>query len=213
MVYNNNMRIITDISELECDMPTAITVGNFDGVHLGHQQLIKTTKQRAKENNLLTTVVTFDIHPHQYFFPTGNHLQILDPETKISFLKKYGVDLCVVLPFSQIYNLDFESFVGDVLIAKLNMKYLVEGSDFHFGRDTNGNIEELKLLSKTHNFGLDIIERFSQSGIEASSTFIRKCISKGEYKLAEKILGHRYFPKNSKVAPPPIDTNVKLARV
>jgi riboflavin kinase / FMN adenylyltransferase len=184
------MRIITEFTELPINQETAITIGNFDGVHLGHQELIKTTRKRAKENKLLATVVTFDIHPHQYFNPESNHIQIVDIDTKLKLLAKYGIELCVILPFQMIHKLNSRQFVEDILISRLNMRYLIEGSDFRFGKDNSTDTNELREISKEKHFGLDIVERQSQSGLEASSTFIRKCIASGEYRLAEKILGH-----------------------
>jgi riboflavin kinase / FMN adenylyltransferase len=207
------MILITDISQLHIKEQTAVTIGNFDGVHLGHQELIKTTRKRAKELNLITTVVTFDIHPHEFFFPESQHIQIIDIETKIELFSKFGVDLCVILPFKDIYNLTANEFITDFLIPKLNMKYLVEGSDFKFGKDNSCDIEQLKQIAKSLNFGLDILDRFSHSSFEASSTFIRKCLLLGQYKVAEKVLGHSYFPKSSRVAPPPMETNLKFDRV
>lgn len=169
---------------------TAITIGTFDGVHLGHQFLIHKTMEIAKTENLDSLVLTFDPHPRSYLNPDYRPFILTELPKKIELIKKLGVDDVKVLEFNQqIADLEAIDFVTQILIQKYNLKHLVVGHDFAIGKGRKGDYSYLKKLSTQLGFKITQIPKFEIDGVRPSSGLIRDLIQNGDLKSANKLLG------------------------
>ncbi|QDZ39263.1 bifunctional riboflavin kinase/FAD synthetase [Euhalothece natronophila Z-M001] len=168
--------------------PTAIALGNFDGVHRGHQNVIIPVLQQP----VRSTVVTFEPHPREYF--SGKRCSLLTPlEEKISYLKALGVEQLILLPFNQeLASLSPETFVKEILIAKLNPHYISVGEDFRFGYQRKGTAQDLSAIALTKSIEVNIISLKSNQQQRISSSRIRACLNSGEISLANELLGRPY---------------------
>lgn len=181
---------------------SAITIGNFDGVHLGHQKIIKHIVNKARENRLTSVVIGIYPHPLTFFKPKTQLEFITSFKQKAKIFAKLGVQKFILLNFSHIMQKTGEAFLRDILLQELNMKHITIGYDFCFGRDKSGNG---KLLDKYRSdYGLDyslnIMEAKSHGGVIISSTNIRKALNKADVVLASKMLG-RYYSIEGKIQP------------
>lgn len=172
---------------------TIVTIGNFDGVHKGHQELIKLTVEKGKEKNLKTMAITFDPHPIKCIKP-GDHPPIITPlEQKIELLKYFGIDDILVIEFSKEFaNLTAVEFTEDILVNILKVKGIVVGKDYMFGKNRKGNIELLKEYGKKYEFDVFIPEFATFSDKRISSTLIRKSVMGGKLDEAKSMLGRFY---------------------
>lgn len=172
-----------------------LTMGMFDGVHLGHRTILKRLKQIALEKNSESLVLTFWPHPRLIIDPFIPHFYYLNTlNEKLELFQKTGIDHIVVLPFTkELSKLKANEFIEQVLIGKLNMSYLVAGFNHHFGNDRKGSIEDLKKCSKTYGFGVEKLDAFEIKGIDISSTKIRDLIKDGRVKMASQLLDYSYF--------------------
>ncbi len=170
-----------------------ITIGNFDGIHRGHQELINTAKKRAKELQGETIVITFKPHPVKVLCPDCN-LKLITPHAeKMEILDKLGVDYTVVIPFSREFaSTTAKEFIEKYLIDIFNVKWLVVGYDYHFGKNKEGNIELLRQYGEKYGFGIDVVSEIVVEGFVVSSTAIRKIIKEGRVSFAAKLLGRPY---------------------
>lgn len=172
---------------------TAITIGTFDGVHLGHQFLINQTIKLAKEENLQSLVLTFKNHPRALLNPEYKPFILTTLEQKIELINELGADKVEVLEFNQgISSLEPEEFVTNILIKKYHLKHLVVGHDFAIGKNRKGDYDYLKMLAKKLNFRITQISKFEIKGVRPSSGTIRDLILKGEILEANKLLGWKY---------------------
>ncbi len=185
------MEYLRSIEEYTGDMPSAVTVGKFDGVHLGHK-LLTERLHRQKENGLRTVVVTFDIQP----MVRTEHRDIrllITTEEKRMILEEAGVDVLLELTFSEDFmRMEPEAFIR-LLKDQLCMQYLVVGNDFRFGYQGKGDINILQDLSVMLHFTLDVVEKKQCNKRDISSTFVREEISRGHIKNANALLGYPYY--------------------
>ena len=166
---------------------SVITIGSFDGLHLGHKLLIKTVLQSAKKNDLKSIVIVLE----KPFRAVKGLLSLYDE--KIEKLKRCGVDAIAVLKVpSKILSLSPDEFFDEFLVKKLKIKELVCGQDFAFGKNREGNIAWLKEKTKKSNVSLKIIKPLKIGSFAASSSRIREALSKGDVKTAAKLLGRPY---------------------
>ncbi|WOE30818.1 MULTISPECIES: bifunctional riboflavin kinase/FAD synthetase [unclassified Acinetobacter] len=168
--------------------PTAVTIGNFDGVHLGHQAMIKQLQQIASQHNLKTLVMIFEPQPLEFFKGYEAPPRISSLREKVEYLTQLGVDYIVIAKFDNNFrNLDAETF-AELLKNKLNTSYLVLGDDFHFGKNRQGNSEFLR------QFGFEVtnLHTIELDGERVSSTRIRQTLQAGDLALAAKLLGRPY---------------------
>ncbi|MES2677967.1 MAG: riboflavin biosynthesis protein RibF [Pseudomonadota bacterium] len=175
---------------------TVLTIGNFDGIHLGHQEILNNAKRIASSENLKSALLTFEPHPLKIIKPA----QIFDQKLfslsqKLTFLKnKNLVDIVFIGSFNkQLANLSAEDFVEKILVKKLKIKHLIIGYDFIFGKDRLGDANLLQQLAGIHNFSFHQIA--AKSGFDSqiySSTKIRNLITSGNIKAANQMLGHNY---------------------
>lgn len=186
------MDIIKSIDEINNSNRSVVTIGKFDGVHKGHQVLIKKTVEYAKENNMKSVVFTFKNHPANYFHP--NHIKdILTNEEKINMFSDLGIDMVVIVPFDEkMTKISANDFVKSILMDRLNAEKIIIGHDFSFARNKEGNPEVLKTLSKKYNFEVEVVEPIKINDIRVSSSYIRKLILDGDLDKVRTYLGYNY---------------------
>jgi riboflavin kinase/FMN adenylyltransferase len=171
-----------------------VTLGNFDGVHLGHKELISKAVSLGKEKNLLSYVVSFYPHPRSFFNEDLKYINTL--EEKHKNIKAIGADALVILEFNDgIASLSRESFVKEILYKKLNAQIVVVGFDFLFGKNREGNAENLAESASEYGIEVYVTPPVEVDGLKVSSSLIRECYTTGEVEKAKKFLG--YYPKIS----------------
>jgi len=169
------------------------TIGNFDGVHLGHQAVLGQLAEKAAELCLPTTLITFEPQPMEYFMPDKVPARLTRFREKMLALQRYSVDRVCCLSFNdKLAKLTAEDFIEQVLVEKLGVKYLVVGDDFRFGMNRAGNFEMLVNAGKQCGFQVVSMHTFEIDAERVSSTRIRKALEKGDMSVAEKLLGRRY---------------------
>ena len=182
---------------------TVITIGAYDGVHLGHQAVISHVRQRALELGARSAVVTFDRHPASVVRPESAPLLLTGPEQKMELLEATGVDAVVVVPFNtEQAGESPESFVQRVLVECLATQVIVVGEDFHFGRHRDGNVNLLRQLGAEHDFEVEPLELLPRvDGVDepVSSTAIRRALAGGDVTRANEMLGHTFEARGSVV--------------
>lgn len=168
--------------------PTAITIGNFDGVHLGHQAMLHTLKQRAQADGLKTLVMLFEPQPLEFF--KGSHAppRITSLREKIELLRAQGIDYVLIARFDQAFRSLTARQFADLLKFQLNGKALVLGDDFRFGCDRAGDSDFLR----AYGFPIDTLETVLVHGERVSSTRIRNCLLQGDFNAAAQLLGRPY---------------------
>ena len=168
----------------------AATIGNFDGVHLGHQELIGKIKQAAKKNNLKTKVIPFNPYPFEFF--QWKKKRILSEFDKNDLLKKLGIDEIKSIKFDEEFrNQTAEDFFINTLVNE-NIKFLSVGKDFKFGKDRAGDIELLNELCISNNVELHVLDDFKANAVKVSSTLVRELLANNDFIEASKLLGRPY---------------------
>ena len=172
-----------------------LAIGNFDGIHIGHQRLIKDLVTNSKKMNLKSAIMTFNPHPRQFFTNNYKNFNIIDEDDKIELLRKLDVDYYISFEFdSSLASLTPEKFILEVLVNKLKIKNITVGYDFKFGKDRKGNNNLLKKFSSKYKYKVLIIDRImnKQDLLPYSSTYIREHISKGDFKKVSLMLGRNW---------------------
>lgn len=187
------MDIIKDFANFRKYKNVVMTLGKFDGLHIGHQFIIEKVIKRAREINGCSLVFTFESHPFLTLSPKKNPKQLISLHEKIDILKELHIDVLVLTEFTKHFaNLTPNEFFEKILIEKINCKELFIGENFSFGKDKTGNIDTLKNLCQKYDVKLNIIKIVDLKHIKISSTKIRKLIIDGNLKLAKKFLGKNY---------------------
>ena len=183
------MIIIKDINNIEkTTSNNCISIGNFDGMHKGHIELVKETVRIAKENNLVPTVLTFDQMPEEYF-KANDFFRLMEMSDKYKVFEKLGVEQVLVIPFDKSFSEIKENiFIKEILIEKLSLKYLIVGKDFKFGYKRMGNIELLQKYSELGGYNLLSLDLVKISSDKISSRDIRILIRNGKIKEANQLL-------------------------
>ena len=178
----------------------AVAIGNFDGIHQGHVKLLNECKLQAQESNLAFGVVSFDPHPRDFFNPKNPSFKLLDHEEKETLLSKLGVEFLIIIEFNEeLKNFNAEEFLSQILKQNFNIVKMFAGSNFKFGKNREGSIENTKNFAKS--IGLDVISiNLKQTNfiIEKeneiiSSQKIRMLIQNGKLKLANDLLGRNWY--------------------
>ena len=170
-----------------------VAIGNFDGFHLGHQQLIRTLKVRSKELPLKSTVVTFEPHPQTYFQPDVRLSRLSSVREKLELFRDYGVERVIALRFNeQLASLSAEEFVRKYLVESLSASHVVVGYDFGFGAGRSGTAEGLQALGDAYGFGVSRVAAVSIDGEKIGSTRVREVLQSGDLALAARLLGRPY---------------------
>ena len=187
------MREITDITTFTTQQPTVLTIGTFDGVHLGHQKIIERVVTTARQEGLLATIFTFFPHPRMVVQHDKSLKLIHTLEEKKQLLQRLGVDLLVVQPFNEAFaQLTAEEFVSTILVQHLNVKKVIIGYDHRFGRNRTANINDMRLFGEKYGFAVEEISVQEVDEVSVSSTKIREALNKGDVTTAEHYLGTPY---------------------
>jgi len=187
------VREITDITTFTTQQPTVLTIGTFDGVHLGHQKIIERVVATARQEGLLATIFTFFPHPRMVVQHDKSLKLIHTLEEKKQLLQRLGVDLLVVQPFNEAFaQLTAEEFVSTILVQHLNVKKVIIGYDHRFGRNRTANINDMRLFGEKYGFAVEEISVQEVDEVSVSSTKIREALNKGDVTTAEHYLGTPY---------------------
>ena len=187
------MKVFKNFNEYSSQKPLALTLGMFDGVHLGHKSIIDELIKVGSENDLETAILTFWPHPRFVFNPDEDLKLLNTLEEKKSLIEKYGINNLFLKEFDEEFrNLTGEEFVRKILIEKLNVKYLIIGYDHSFGKNKSGNFELLQKLSKELGFEVEQMEAINIHENNISSTKIRNALLKGKIQEANEMLGYPY---------------------
>jgi len=179
----------------------AITIGNFDGVHKGHQALFQRVKQLAEELNGESVVVTFDPHPLEVLFPKKAPSFITSHRHKLDLIASCGIDATIIIPFDHEFSrMSAREFVEAVLVEKIGARAIVVGHDYRFGHSREGDIAFLKKLGEQYGFKVQIVTGLRVNDTVVSSTAIRQMIVSGNIKEANRLLG-RFFEVSGTVIP------------
>ena len=177
------MRLITGTTEFETTEATAISLGKFDGLHMGHQLLVNRILKK-KEEGLKALIFTFDF---------GDRPMLLLPEERRALLKKWGVDCLIECPFVEsLAHMEAEDFVREILVKRLHVKYLAVGTDFHFGHNRKGSYQLLEAMQEECGFEVEVVEKACYDGEEISSTRIRRELEQGHMELVNQLLGYNF---------------------
>lgn len=169
------------------------TIGNFDGVHLGHQAVLGQLAEKAAELCLPTVLITFEPQPMEYFIPGKVPARLTRFREKMLALQRYSVDRVCCLSFNdKLANLSAEAFIEQILVEKLGVKYLVVGDDFRFGKNRTGTFDMLVEAGKKKGFQVVSMHTFEIDAERVSSTRIREALEQGDIATAEKLLGRSY---------------------
>lgn len=184
------MRIIRDYQFVEPqDRGASVAIGNFDGVHLGHQTVIEVARNNAK--GAPVGVLTFEPHPRQYFAPDAPPFRLMGPEARASRLAKLGVDKLYQLNFNTaLAALTPQEFAQKVIVDGLGLRHVVVGADFCFGKGRVGSVTDLQRFGDTMGFGVTVAELLEGQSGQVSSTAIRQALSDGNPREAAAQLGH-----------------------
>jgi riboflavin kinase/FMN adenylyltransferase len=175
------------------DGATVVTVGFFDGVHLGHQAVFRRTVEVARERGLRSVVVTFDRHPRETLTPGREPKLLTTPDRKARLIEAAGVDVLLVLAFDRAFSLlPAEEFVRRVLAEGLHTEHVVVGANFTFGHEARGTVETLRTLGPAQGFTAEEVPILELDGRPVSSSSIREALASGELEWPTRALGRRY---------------------
>ena len=198
------MQIIRNLNKIKNALPQlaipqlALAIGNFDGVHLGHMSIINEIKKIAKEKNISSAILTFEPHPVAFFQPDkARDFRITNLAQKLKIFKEQQIDYIIILPFNQnLANIEAYDFIQKILVKSLNVKSLVIGYDFIFGKNREGNFSLLEKESKNFDsarrFDLMEISALKKSQEICSSSFIRKLLKDGKVVESNQFLGRNF---------------------
>lgn len=194
MKYSKNKKkcIFRDYENLSTEIGYVATIGNYDGVHIGHQYILKQVTQYQKKTRLPSLIITFEPSPSEYFLQTRAAPRLTSFREKAELFFKYGIENILCLRFDKdLANMPAQRFIQEILINKLHIKYLVTGDDFAFGNNRIGGFEMLQEYT-AQDLITEKIPSISAGGTKASSTHIRQALAAGNFKLAKLLLGRPY---------------------
>lgn len=173
--------------------PSAVALGVFDGVHLGHRAILGAAVAQARAVSATAVVCTFDPHPLEVLQPDRAPLAITTLDERLALIAETGIDVAVVLPFDkELAAVEPEAFVKDVLVERLSARHVVVGFNHRFGRGARGDAALLRELGERLGFGVEVVEPFTVDGVEVSSTKIRAALRRGDLDAAARMLGRPY---------------------
>ena len=173
------------------DQPVALTIGNFDGLHRGHQAMLVRLGEAAEDLRLPSAVMTFDPHPREFFAPGTSPPRLSTTRTKIELFRAFGVSRLYIARFdARLAGLSADAFVDDVLVARLGVRWVLVGDDFRFGRARAGDLATLRAHAKT--FSVEAMKTVDVDGQRASSTAVREALAAGDMARVTVLLGRPY---------------------
>ena len=188
------MKIFHSIDSYTASKKTIVTIGTFDGVHIGHQKIIKNIINNARQLNCESLILTFFPHP-KMVLQTCSDIQLLNTiHERTELLKKTGLDNLIIHPFNQAFSLlSAEEFVNTILVNKLNIKKIIIGHDHRFGKNRTADFNDLIRFGKQYGFEVEQISAREIDDVSVSSTKIRTALEQGNISLANEYLGYDYF--------------------
>ncbi len=189
------MQVHHDIEQLPAFRNAVITIGTFDGVHMGHRKILDKMKAEAAANGGETVIITFHPHPRKIVSSEFMGIRLITTiGERISLLEKVGIDHLVVVPFTDVFaNQSAEEYIRDFLVAKFHPHTIIIGYDHRFGRDRAGNFQLLETHAATYGYHLVEIPKHVLENISISSTSIRKAIIQNDTETVNKVLGYDFF--------------------
>ena len=195
------MKIIQSITAFNSSEKTIVTIGTFDGIHIGHQKILKNLIRTANNEGKKSVLLTFFPHPRMVLQKENKILLLNTIKEKSGLLEKMGLDYLIIHPFSRDFSrLTALDFVRDILVNKLNTSRLIIGYDHHFGKNREGNIHQLKEYSLLYDFKVEEIPAQDIDDVSVSSTKIRTALKDGNLKTANNYLGYHYMLNGSVVS-------------
>lgn len=187
------VKVFRGLPNAESRAPCALTIGNFDGVHRGHQSLLARARAAADARGLPLCVMTFEPHPREFFTPDKAPARIAMLRDKLDSLRRHGVDRVVVEHFNAHFaGQSPEAFVENVLWHGLHARWLLVGDDFRFGARRAGDFAYLEQAGKRYGFDVEQMGSISEGGIRISSSAVRQALAEGDLEHARRLLGHGY---------------------
>jgi len=195
------LKIVKNIAEYSDAMGLTMSLGMFDGVHKGHQEIIKKLKKHSETHQLESALLTFWPHPRKVLQPEVEIKLLNTLEEKLQLLERFGIQKIFLQEFNNDFrNLSGEDFVKQILLDKLHMKHIVIGYDHHFGKNKSGNFELLKKMASENNFVVEETKAVLVNELAVSSTKIRNALSEGDIITANEFLGYHYPVSGTVVA-------------
>lgn len=188
-------RVFRSLADVPSDIPpSALTIGNFDGVHFAHQRIMQRVVEVARERGLVPSVLTFDPHPTRVVAPARAPRLLSTPEQRLTLMKALGIQQVFLLPFDKKFSqITAEDFVHKLVLDRLHAKAVLVGSNFHFGHKQSGNTEMLVRLGKEAGFYTEIVPGVQLRHLWVSSSEVRSLIEKGNVSMACRLLNRPYF--------------------
>tara|TARA_B100000427_G_scaffold46697_1_gene34740 strand:+ start:695 stop:1621 length:927 start_codon:yes stop_codon:yes gene_type:complete len=188
------MRIFDNLKSYSSEKESVLTIGTFDGIHIGHNKILKTLVEESKKNKLSSLIITFFPHPRM-ILQKSNEIKMIDTmDEKIHLLEKAGIDNLIIHPFDHNFSkIRAKDFVEDILVNKLKIKQIIIGYDHRFGKDREASVEDLKKFGLDYMFNVNEIPAQEIDSIAISSTKIREAILTGEIKKCNEFLGRNFM--------------------
>lgn len=188
------MRVIRGLHNLRSEHGGSVaTIGNFDGVHLGHQAVFRALQAEGKRLGVPATVITFEPQPLEYFAPKRAPSRLTRLREKLGAMSDAGVERVLVLEFgARLAEMSAEDFIDTLLVRRLAIAHLYVGDDFRFGKDRRGDLNMLRAAGEAHGFTVDAMETLASEGERVSSTRVRNALSRGDLEDANRCLGRPY---------------------
>lgn len=186
------MRLYRDLSHVDVSTFSVVTIGSFDGLHLGHQALIRRCRELAGEAGEVA-VVTFEPAPKAWFNPNSAVPRLIGVAQKLDLLEREGVDLVWMMRFNgRLASMEATEFVAHILVRGLAAQHVVLGEDFRFGKNRHGDLGMLRELGRTHGFEVHAVPTVTHDGVRISSTAVRDALAAGQLDVAAALLGRPY---------------------
>lgn len=188
------MQLVRGIHNIKKDHHGCVlTIGNFDGIHLGHQAILNRLQECAVTHQLPSTVMIFEPHPEELFNPDGAPARISRLREKLNEFRRFNIERVVLIKFTRtLASMSAKDFVEDLLLNKLGVKHLIIGDDFRFGHQREGDYQLLQSLAVKHKFQLENTETVLSSDIRISSTAVRDALKKGDFDKTADLLGRSF---------------------
>lgn len=188
------MKIYRHLDEFQQVKQAVVTIGTFDGVHIGHRKIISRLTEVAKKINGESVILTFFPHPRMILNPEDESLKLISSiNEKATLLEQLGVDHLIITPFNRDFsNLSAETYIKQILVDKIGTSHIIIGYDHRFGKDREGNIQKLQEFASEYNFDVEEIPEQDINDVAVSSTQIRNALIKGDVQTANAFLGYSF---------------------
>jgi riboflavin kinase/FMN adenylyltransferase len=212
---HREVTVFRSTAEIPADFgPSVVTIGNFDGVHRGHQQILSAVVGEARALDARAVAITFDPHPEQFLRPSAASRLLTPINERLRLLGFTGLDAVLVLPFdAALASMPAREFVRRILVDALGVRGVHEGGNFRFGRRAKAGVAELKALGAEFGFGLQVHSPVSVRGLEVSSSAIRACVTAGDMTRARWLLGRPFAVRSTQARGRGIGTRLLVPTV